>query len=55
MQIGLLSRTLWTPRIELSNAIFELIEVSSHRRRSHSRIGLVSPIEFQLSSNTQTT
>ena len=42
-------------RIELANAIFEYIEVFHNRRRRHSSLGMLSPIEFELTNiNTQT-
>jgi putative transposase len=47
MQIELLDRKRWKTRVELSNAIFEFIEVFYNRRRRHSQIGYVSPIEFE--------
>jgi transposase InsO family protein len=47
-------RRRWTTRIELSNAIFELIEVFYNRRRRHSQLGYVSPIEFEHSLTKQT-
>src|SRR5437899_2839417 len=39
MQIELLDRKRWTTRVELSNAIFEFIEVFYNRRRRHSQFG----------------
>jgi putative transposase len=54
MQIELLDRRRWKTRVELSNAIFEFIEVFYNRRRRHSQLGYVSPIEFELSLNKQT-
>ncbi len=47
MQIELLDRKRWTTRLELSNAIFDFIEVFYNRRRRHSQLGYVSPIEFE--------
>ena len=41
--------------IELSNAIFEFIEVFYNRRRRHSMLDYVSPIEFERSLTQQTT
>lgn len=54
MQIELLNRKRWKTRIELSNAIFEYIEVFYNRRRRHSMIGYVSPIEFEHTMSQQT-
>jgi len=34
-------------RIELANAIFEYIEGFHNRRRRHSALGWISPIEFE--------
>ena len=47
MQIELLDRRRWKTRVELCNAIFEYIEVFYNRRRRHSQLGYVSPIEFE--------
>ena len=47
MQTELLDRKHWKTRVELSNAIFEFIEVSFNRRRRHSQLGYISPIEFE--------
>jgi putative transposase len=47
VQNELLNRQRWTTRIELSNAIFEYIEVFYNRRRRHSKLGYVSPIEYE--------
>lgn len=55
MQIELLDRRRWKTRLELSNAIFDFIEVFYNRRRRHSRIGYVSPIEFEHALPTQQT
>ena len=54
MQIELLDRKRWKTRVELSNAIFEFIEVFYNRRRRHSQLDYVSPIEFELSLHQQT-
>ena len=53
MQIELLNRRRWKTRVELSNAIFEYIEVFYNRRRRHSMLGYVSPIEFERSMSQQ--
>jgi len=55
MQIELLHRQRWKTRLELSNAIFEYIEVFYNRRRRHSQLDYVSPIEFERSLNHQQT
>ena len=36
-------------RLELTNAIFEYVEVFYNRQRRHSSLGYVSPVEFELS------
>ena len=54
MQIELLDRKRWKTRIELYNAIFEFIEVFYNRRRRHSMLDYVSPIEFEHSLTQQT-
>ena len=38
----------WKTRIKLANAIFEFIEVFYNRQRRHSRIGYISPVEFEV-------
>jgi putative transposase len=55
MQIELLDRRRWRTRLELSNAIFEFIEVFYNRRRRHSQLGYVSPIEFEHALPAHTT
>jgi transposase InsO family protein len=55
LQIELLDRQRWKTRLELSNAIFEYIEVFYNRRRRHSQLDYVSPIEFERSLNDQQT
>jgi putative transposase len=47
MQVELLDRRRWRTRIELANAIFEYLEVFHNRRRRHSSLGMLSPIEFE--------
>jgi transposase InsO family protein len=55
MQVELLDTQRWKTRIELANAIFEYIEVFHNRRRRHSSLGMLAPIEFELNNiNTQT-
>lgn len=55
MQIELLDRRRWKTRVELSNAIFEYIEVFYNRQRRHSMLDYVSPIEFERSLTRQQT
>ena len=47
MQVELLDRKKWTTRIELANAIFDYLEVWHNRRRRHSQLGWLSPIQFE--------
>jgi putative transposase len=48
MQVELLDRQRWKTRVELANAIFEYLEVFHNRRRRHSSLGMLSPVEFEL-------
>ncbi len=50
MQVELLDRRRWRTRIELANAIFEYLEVWHNRRRRHSALGWLSPLEFETQS-----
>lgn len=54
MQIELLDRKRWRTRLELTNAIFDYIEVFYNRQRRHSSLDYVSPVEFELSLIVQT-
>jgi transposase InsO family protein len=47
MQIELLNRKRWRTRLELTNAIFDYIEVFYNRQRRHSELDCVSPVEFE--------
>jgi transposase InsO family protein len=47
MQVELLDRQRWRTRIELANAIFDYLEIWHNRRRRHSSIGMLTPIEFE--------
>jgi transposase InsO family protein len=53
MQIELLNRKRWKTRVELSNVMFDYIEIFYSRQRRHSGLNYVSPIEFELTSNHQ--
>ncbi len=48
MQVELLDRKRWKTRVELSNAIFEYLEIFHNRQRRHSSLGMVSPVEYEL-------
>jgi transposase InsO family protein/transposase-like protein len=47
MQTELLNRRRWKTRIELANAIFEYLEIFHNRRRRHSALGMLTPIEYE--------
>jgi putative transposase len=51
MQTELLNRQRWKTRLELANAIFEYLEIFHHRRRRHSALGMLTPIEYELRNN----
>jgi transposase InsO family protein len=51
MQTELLNRQRWKTRLELANAIFEYLEIFHNRRRRHSALGMLTPIEYELSNN----
>ena len=47
MQVELLDRKKWNIRLELANAIFEYLEIWHNRKRRHSQLGWLTPIEFE--------
>jgi transposase InsO family protein len=47
MQVELLDRRTWRTRVELANAIFEYLEIFHNRQRRHSRLGMLTPVEFE--------
>ena len=47
LQVELLDRKRWRTRLELSNAIFEYLEVFHNRQRRHSALGMLTPVEFE--------
>jgi transposase InsO family protein len=47
MQTELLDRQRWKTRVELTNAIFEYLEIFHNRRRRHSALGWLTPIEYE--------
>ena len=51
MQVELLNTRRWKTRVELANAIFEYIEIFHNRRRRHSSLGMLTPIEFEMKDN----
>lgn len=54
MQVEPLDTRRWRTRVELANAIFEYIEIFHNRRRRHSSLDMLTPIEFEL-NNINTT
>jgi putative transposase len=47
VQVELLDRQAWRTRLELANALFEYLEIFHNRRRRHSALGMLTPIEFE--------
>jgi putative transposase len=47
MQVELLDSHRWRTRIELANAIFEYLEIFHNRQRRHSKLGMLTPIEYE--------
>ena len=47
MQVELLDRKRCSTRVELANAIFEYLEIFHNRRRRHSSLSMLTPIEFE--------
>jgi transposase InsO family protein len=47
MQVELLDRQRWRTRLELANAMFDYIEIVHKRRRRHSALSWLTPIEFE--------
>lgn len=47
MQTELLNRKKWRTRLQLSNAIFEYLEVFHNRKRRHSSLGMLTPTEYE--------
>jgi len=50
-QAGLLNRRRWRTRLELADALFEYLEIYCNRRRRHSALGMLTPIEYELRIN----
>ena len=47
VQTELLNRQRWKTRVELANALFEYLEIFHNRRRRHSALGMLTPIEYE--------
>ena len=52
MQIEMVNRRRWRTRVELANAMFDYIDIFHNRQRRHSRLGYLSPIQFEVASQT---
>ena len=52
LQKNVLNRRSWTTRDQLRLAIVTWIERTYHRRRRQSRLGRLTPIEFEAIMNT---
>jgi putative transposase len=55
MQVELLDRRRWRPRLELANAIFEYLEIFHNHQRRHSSLGMLSPIKHETRQPTTVT
>ena len=55
MRIELLERKRWRTRLELSNTMFDYIEIFRYRQRRHSSLDYVSPIKFEVSLRSRKT
>jgi putative transposase len=51
VQTELLNRQRWRTRLELTNALFEYLEIFHNRRRRHSSLGMLTPSEYELRLN----
>ena len=51
LQTELLNRRKWKTRVELSNALFEYLEIFHNRTRRHSSLGMLTPIEYEKVNN----
>lgn len=54
VQVELLDRKRWRTRVELSNALFEYLEIFHNRQRRHSSIGMLTPVEFETRQQKET-
>jgi transposase InsO family protein len=55
MQVELLDRKRWSTRVELANAMFEYLEIFHNRKRRHSSLGMLTPVEFEARRRRSTT
>jgi len=54
IQVELLNRKRWSTRVELATALFEYLEIFHNRQRRHSRLGMMTPVEFELRHRPKT-
>lgn len=54
VQVELLDRKRWYTRIELATALFEYLEIFHNRRRRHSSLGMMTPVEYELRHGPRT-
>lgn len=47
MQTELLNRRKWKTRTELANEIFQYLEIFHNRKRRHSKLGYLTPVEYE--------
>ncbi|GLY70810.1 transposase-like protein [Amycolatopsis taiwanensis] len=47
MQTELLDRKKWKTRTELANEIFQYLEIFHNRQRRHSKLGYLTPVEYE--------
>ena len=50
MQVELLNRRRWRTLLELSNVIFEYLEIFHNRQRRHSSLGMLTPVEYEIAT-----
>ena len=54
MQVELLDRRHWKTRSELTNAIFEYLEIFHNRQRRHSALDMLTPVEYEMQNAPST-
>jgi len=54
MQVELLDRRRCKTRLELTNAIFDYLEIFHNRQRRHSALGMLTPVEYELRNASST-
>ncbi len=53
MQVELFNRRRWKTRVELANAIFEYLELFHNKKRRHSSLGMLTPVEYEIQHQQQ--